>query len=331
MILYKPSNGMGKLRPILADIAHETRLADHRWRIAHITGIFFLSCFVTILAIETLLAAMMLSVLQVEILGHIATGAMFALLVPIAMGTLHIKIHRDGDWLTKAWLGKVSSIGLLFFAFGLSFTVGYSAWQAATDAVSSIASAPSGRLGSQDISGAPDQASGLISWIAPLPNALLFLGLSFGMVISMYFASFCLGRFIEAWGIISKGPRVSKAARAHVEAANAEVKAYTKKACELEIERRRLPFDPKHRFAREAAQLCGQVAQSKLTIARRKFVASGPTPLGAVFNDPEVETIPSYFTSEEDFARHIADQMDATRVHHILHVLSGIPEQGDNQ
>ena len=42
MILYRPSNGMGKLRPILADIAHETRLADHRWRIAHITGVFFL-------------------------------------------------------------------------------------------------------------------------------------------------------------------------------------------------------------------------------------------------------------------------------------------------
>lgn len=331
MILYRPSSGMGRLRPILADVAHETRLADHRWRIAHITGMFFLSCFAAILAIETLLAAMMLALLQVEILGHVVTGATFALLVPIAMGTLHVKIHRDGDWLTKAWLGKLSSVGLLLFAFGLSFTVGFSAWQAATDAVSSVTSAPTGRIGSQDISGTPEASSSWVGLIAPLPNMLLFLGLSFGMVISMYFASFCLGRVIEAWGIISKGPRVSKAARAHVEAANAEVKAYTKRHREQEINRRRLPFDPKHRFAREAAQLCGQVAQGKLTVARRKFVASGPTPLGAVFNDPEVETIPNYFTSEEDFARHIADQMDSTRVHHILHVLSGIPEQGDNQ
>ena len=152
----------------------------------------FLILFGAVLAVETGMAAMMFSLLEVEVLGHVVSGTAFGLLVPVVIGAAHVQKHRDRDLLTRLWMNRLASVGILLFVLGISSMVGFSAWQAAQESMADFAAGPSGMLGAQNLFEPPAQsdASGDTD-IGAAPNALLFLGLSFGMIISVYFASFC--------------------------------------------------------------------------------------------------------------------------------------------
>jgi len=327
-LFHKPGSPMGSLdqvHRIISQLSHALHLENRRIRQAYIAAIFFTVLFVIGVGFETTMAAMMFSFLQIEVLGHIVTGAAFALLVPIAITAAHIRLHHDHDWFLKLWLSKLSSIGILLFAIGISLMVGFSAWQAAQDATAFLGVGPVGSIGGQNIGSGAGEPSLLSGLLATIPNVLLFLGLSFGMIITIYVASFCLGKVIEALRLIKDGPRASKEIKAKIKETRAIIKTMRGKILDLGLAQRRLPFDPKHKFAREAAHACWEMVQIKLAASRRAFaLKKSGNPLSGAYLDHHVDSIPAHFKTEEQFARHMADQLDGLRIHHLLRVLTGV-------
>lgn len=292
----------------------------------------FLILFCAVVAVEAGMAAMMFSLLEVEILGHVVSGAAFALLVPIVIGAAHVQKHRDGDLLTRLWMNRLASIGILLFILGVSSMVGFSAWQAGQDAMLDFAAGPTGMLGGQDLFQAQPSDAGDDTGFGAIPNTLLFLGLSFGMVISVYFASFCLGRVLQGWALISKPSPATKAALAKIREVQDRIKALHHLITTDKAARLALPKDRKQRFAREAAQLCQHVAQRQLAAAARKFHplrADGP--LAHAASDPEADALPARFTGEEEFVQHMTAQMASTSAAHILRVLDTNPDQKETK
>ena len=330
MVAYREPDGLERTARVLVSLEQEVRSERHRHSVERFHLIFFGAIFVLLLAGETLFASMMFALIQIEILGTVFSGAAFALLVPTVIGAAHIKLHHEGDHFTRWWLKKLSSIGILVFALGVSLMVGFSAWQAAQDAVSAISSAPTGTIGGHNVGGDADASSGIAGWIAIIPNSLLFIGLSFGMIITISVASFCLGRALQAFNVLTLTPRIGDEAKGLIEQLSGKIAEFRKLRDADATERRKLPFDPKSKFARAAAHAAWKVAQVKLAAARGKF-SRFSDPVRDILGDPTAEAIPESFASEEEFARHLADQMDIMRLHNLLRVLTGIPETGKDE
>jgi len=329
MVAYREPDGLERTKMVLSLLKHEVRVEIARHRKMKFMLVFFGTIFLCLVAGETLFATMMFSIIQIEILGSVFSGAAFALLVPTVIAAAHVKLHHEGDHFTRWWMKKLSSIGILIFALGVSLMIGFSAWQASQDALSTVSSGPSGSLGGESVGGEADESSGLATWLGIIPNGLLFLGLAFGMIITISFASFCLGRVLEAFNVLTQAPTIGKEILERIDAISADIALLRKLRDEHEVARRKLPFDIKAKFAREAANASWQVVQAKLMAARRAFdPMAGNDPLGMIARDPAVHSIPSGINSEEEFAQHMAEQMDVMRMHNLLRVLTGIPEKG---
>jgi len=332
MPAFRTASGLDKLMIVLSGLEHEVRIAIHRRRMAVIVGSFFAAIFVALLIGETLFATLMFSIIQVEVLGKVVSGAAFALMVPVVIATVHVKLHHESDHFTKMWLKKLSGIGVLVFALGMSLMVGYSAWQAARDAVAFVSTGPTGMLGARAIDASPAETAGFASWISVIPNGLLFLGLSFGMIITIYFASFCLGRALQAFNLLTQTPAVGKDLKTRIDAIKVEMAAFREVQVQDDAERWKLPLDLTHKFAREAFNASWIVLQAKLAAAQRKFDPMRmDDPLALAFHDADAATIPSRFKTEEEFCRHMADQIDQMRIHNVLRILTGLPEKGETQ
>ena len=326
MIAYREPDGLNKIARILASLRHDVRMDDFRRRVQWFQLILFGKFFLVILAGETLFATIMFALIQVEVFGMVVSGEAFALLVPTVIGAAHVKLHHERDNFTRWWMKKLSGVGILFFALGISLMVGFSAWQAAEDAVSAISSTPSGMLGGRQIE-ATATSSGIAGWISVVPTSMLFAGLSLGMVVAIYFASFCLGRALQAFNILTLTPRAGDEVKTLIAELGTEITALRKEGDAQTSARRKLPFDMNVTFSRAAAHACWRVAQDKRAAARRKFdPLRHNDPLTAAFSDPDVESIPNDFQSEEAFLRHLNEQIDAVRLHNLLRVLTGIPE-----
>ena len=332
MPIMRPPNGQDKLWIVLSALEHEVRMAIHRRRVAVIVGGFFAIVFLVLVTGETLFATLMFSIISVEILGKVISGAAFALMVPTVIFATHVKVHHEGDHFTKMWLKKLSGIGILIFALGISLMVGFSAWRAARDAVSVVASGPTGMLGARAVDTQAETSSGIADWIGVIPNGLLFLGLSFGMIITIYVASFCLGRFLQAFNLLTLSPPISKELKAVIASIKGEMIAFRNLLNEDNAARWKLPLDLKHKFARIAFHACWKVSQAKLGAARRKFdPLRMEDPLAMAFHDADGESIPNQFEDEESYCRHMADMMDQVRIHNLLRVLAGFPEKGEEK
>ena len=328
MVAYREPDGLERTSKFLASLNADVREAIWRRRVMLSNFVFFAATFFVLLTGETLFATMMFSIIQIEILGMQFSGAAFALIVPTVIGYVHVRLHHEGDHFTRWWLKTLAGIGILFFCLGMSMMIGYSAWLAAQDAMSTITSGATGTLGDRTIGGGA-QSSGIAAWIGIIPSSLLFLGLSFGMIITISFASFCLGHALQAVNVLTQTPPVDQDVRDRIETANYKIAAFRKLRDLDEATRRKLPFDVKSKFAREAAQAAWKVGQAKLTDARRVFNPRRKNdPLAPIADDPAADTIPSSFKTEEEFARHMAEQMDVMRLHNILRVLIGMPETG---
>lgn len=314
---------------VLSQAKGDIRRAAAQRRAAFAEAVVFLILFGAVLALETGMAAMMFSLLEVEVLGHVVSGAAFGLLVPVVIGAAHVQKHRDGDLLTRLWMNRLASLGILLFILGISSMVGFSAWQAGQDAMVDFASGPTGMLGGQDLFEPQAQAGvGDDAGLGAVSNALLFVGLSFGMIISVYFASFCLGRVLQCWALLSAPPVPSKAALAKIKDVQSQIKALHHLITADKAARLALPGDLKQRFARETGQLCQQIAQKQLAVAARKFhplLANGP--LAHATHDEEADALPARFTSEDKFLQHMTAQLGTTSAAHILRVLNANPDQ----
>lgn len=329
MIGYREPDGLERTTMILASLKHEVRVEKLRRRVLAFNLVFFGAVFAVLVAGETLFATMMFSIIQIEILGTAFSGAAFALLVPTVIGYAHVRLHHEGDHFMRWWLHKLSGVGILIFALGVSLMIGFSAWQASQDAVNAIASGPSGTFGGQSVGGTANEASGLASWIAVIPNSLLFLGLSFGAIITISFASFCLGRALQAFNMLTQTPRIGRDVRTLITSAAENIAALRTLRDDEDAARRRLPFDVKVKFAREAANAAWTIGQKKLAAGRRTFdPVRKNDPLGAILGDPVAGSIPASFKTEDEYARHIAEQMDVMRAHNVLRVLTGVTPTG---
>ena len=331
MSVFQTPNAQNRLLIVLSGLEHEVGLAYHRRRVAMIVGSFFAAIFLVLLVGETLFATLMFSIIQVEVLGKVVSGAAFALMVPVVIATVHVKLHHESDHFTKMWLKKLSGIGVLVFALGMSLMVGYSAWQAARDAVSFVSSGPTGMLGQRVVDAQPTETMGFASWVSFIPNGLLFLGLSFGMIITIYFASFCLGRALQAFNLLTQTPPISKELKTSIDTIKIEMAAFRELQAQDDAAGWKMPLDPKHKFAREAFHVSWEVLQAKLAAAQRKFDPMRmDDPLAMAFHDADAASIPSRFKTEEEFCRHMADQIDQMRIHNVLRILTGLPEKGVN-
>lgn len=323
MVAYRKRDGLERVCMLTSSLFSEVREHIHRHRVALVSIFFFGVLFIALVTGETLFASMIFAIIQVEILGQIFSGAAFAMIVPTVIGSVHLLVHREGDHFTKWWLKKLSAIGVFIFAIGLSSMVGFSAWQAAQDAAGVISDGATGTIGGEAVGGEDYGSPGMAAWIGMIPNSLLFLGLSFGMIITINFASFCLGRALEAFNLIMLSPKIGDEILERIEALNGKIAAFRKLLAADEDATRKLPFDVKSKFAREASNAAWKVAQAKLSAARRKFRTEND-PIADINGDPEAASIPSGITSEPAFAAHVADQMDQFRHHNLIRILTGL-------
>ena len=322
-------SGLDRLKLILAAMHRAAEIEDHRLRSMAVQMAFYGLLFLGIVTLETLFATLLFSILSVEVLGTTISGAAFALMVPSVIGMVHVKLHDEGDHFTRWWLSTLSTIGIPLFCLGISLSLGFAAWQAAEDAVGALTSAPRGTLGSQQIVAEASASTGIAGWLAVVPNALLFLGLSFGMIISVALASHCLGKALVAFNVWTQVPRISPWVRQTVAVlldliSDLRVEVETDRAARLAR-----PFDLKLKYARAAAHACRTVALRKLDAARRRFAPGRARDVVAVaFPDDEAEAIPTRFSTEAAFKRHMAEVLDATRVHNLLAQVGGLnPEK----
>jgi hypothetical protein len=330
MVAPRKRDGLERTVMMVASLASEAREHVRRRRVEKFSLFSFGLLFIVLVAGETLFATMMFAIIQIEILGQVFSGAAFAMLVPTVIAAAHVKVHREGDHFTKWWLGKLSSIGILVFAVGVSLMVGFSAWQAAHDAVSVISGGATGTLGGEQVGAGGDETSGLAGWIGMIPNSLLFLGLSFGMIITINLASFCLGRALEAFNVLMLTPRIGEELSERIEALTNKIATFRKLLAAEENASRKLPFDVKSKFARDAANAGWKVVQVKLAAARRRFRQQNDPLLGS-FGDPEAETISASLATEDAFTAHLADQMDQLRRHNINRVLTGLDPEPEKE
>lgn len=327
MIAYRNPDGLERTTALLASLQHEVNAEILRRQVLVFQLVSFGAMFIALVAGETLFATMMFSIIEIEILGTTFSGAAFALLVPSVIGYAHVRLHHEGDHFIDLWLKRLSGLGILIFAIGMSMMVGFSAWQASQDAVNAIASGPTGTFGGEVVGGDAPASSGIVGWIAVIPNSLLFLGLSFGMIITISFASFALGRALVAFNMLTLTPRIGEDVRQLITSAGEKIAALRSLRDEDDADLCKLPFDLKVKFAREAANAAYALGQAKVAAARRTFdPVRGNDPLIAVIGDPVAGSIPHNVKTEQDYARHMAEQIDIMRAHNVLRLLTGITE-----
>jgi len=330
MVSYREPDGLEKTTMILTSLWNEVIVEAKRRRALIYQIIIFAALFIALVTGETLFATMMFSIIQIEILGTAFSGAAFAMLVPTVIGYAHVRLHHEADHFLRWWLKTLSGIGVLIFAIGMSLMIGFSAWEAMQDVFGAIASGPTGEMPGQLVDAGTEPSSGIVEWIGVIPTSLLFLGLSFGMIITISFASFCLGRVLEAFNILTLTPRIEGVVKQLITSAIGKATDYRKLRDQDASARLKLPFDVKAKFAREGAYAGWKVGQSKLQAARRLFGAAAKNdPLNAIVQDPAAGTIPSRFKTEDQFIRHMAEQMDAMRIHNILRVVAGTNDGRD--
>ncbi len=319
---------LDRLQLVLTAVYRACEIEDHRLRAMAVQMVFYGTLFLLIVTIETLFATLLFSIIEVEVLGTAISGTAFAMMVPAVIGMVHVKLHNEGDHFTRWWLSTLSSIGIPLFCLGLSVSLGFAAWQAAEDAVGALTSAPRGTLGSQQIIAEPSASTDVAEWLAIVPNTLLFLGLSFGMIISVALASHCLGKALVAFNVWTQVPRISPWVREKV-AVLLEMIADLREALEEDrAARLALPLDLNLTYARKAAHACLIVVLRKLDAARRRFAAGrGKDAMTVVFPDAEAEAIPASFSTEAAFKRHMAEVLDSTRVHNLLAQIGGLSKE----
>ena len=325
MIPRRDFSGLDRLTLFLAAIQRAALIEVHRRRMMIAEAAIFGAMFLGIVTAETLFAMLLFSIIAVEVLGVSVSGAAFALMVPSVIGMVHVKLHHESDHFTRWWLSTLSGIGIPIFCLGISLSLGFAAWQAAEDAVGAISNGPSGMIGNQQIETAPSTSTGIADWLSVIPNALLFLGLSFGMIIAIALASHCLGRALVAFNVLTQTPRIGPWVRETVAEILKDVTELNAANNADSAARAALPLDIKLRFANKGAHECRKIGLRKLDAARRKFAPGRiGDPLAAAFHDVEAETIPSKFSTETAFKRHISDVLDATRVHNMLAQVGGL-------
>lgn len=314
---------------ILAQAKNAIHQQSAKRRSAMEQVIIFFSLFMAVLAIETTMAAMMFALLEVEILGHVVSGAAFGLLVPIVIGAAHVRKHVDGDRLTRSWMSGLASIGILLFVLGVSSMVGFSAWQAGQDALTDFATGPTGMLGGQSLFEAATATDDTTAFAA-VPNTMLFVGLSFGMIISVYFASFCLGRVLKCWALLNTPAVPRKDALDKIGEIQKQIKILHRKIAADKVARSRLPQDPKQRFARQVGHLCQAAASRHLAASARKFhpLRGEDGLLAHAGTDKAAEALPAHLASEQAVAQHLTAQLSSTSAAHVLRVLNNNPDQG---
>lgn len=328
MILKDDPEGLGRVLLLASAILRVVGVEENRRHYMAVQIVFYGTLFLGIVTAETLFATLLFSMLSVEVLGTNISGAAFALMVPAVIGMVHVKLHSEGDHFTRWWLSKLSTIGIPLFCLGISLSLGFAAWQAAEDVVGVLSSGPRGALGDQVVSSEPPSGSGIAVWLSFIPNALLFLGLSFGMIISVALASHCLGRALVAFNVRTQMPRIGPWARETIAVLQTLIAEQQLDADEDKAARLAQPIDPKLKFAREASHACRAVSQRKLSAARRVFaVGRAPDAMATVFPDADAETIPTRFSTEATFKRHMTEVLDATRVHNLLAQIGGFSQE----
>lgn len=107
MAMFRTPDGLDKLWLILNFIMENVRKDAWRRRTSKVKGMFFSIAFLMLVFAETLFAAMMFSLISVEILGKVVSGAAFSVLVPTVIMAVHIKSHVEGDHFTKWWISRL--------------------------------------------------------------------------------------------------------------------------------------------------------------------------------------------------------------------------------
>lgn len=321
-------DGLGRLILLLEAILRAAGIEERRRRSMLFEIATFGGLFLGIVTAETLFATILFSMLSVEVLGKSISGAAFALMVPAVIGMVHVKLHHESDHFTRWWLSKLSTIGIPLFCVGISLSLGFAAWQAAEDVVGVLTSGPTGSLGDQMVSTEPSTSTGLAEWLSVVPNALLFLGLSFGMIISVALASHCLGRALVAFNVLTQTPRISPWVR---ETVATLLTLVVEQQADLDADqaaRLAQPVDLKLKFARVASDACRSVSLRKLSAAKRRFtLGRTQDALSVAFPDPDAETLPTRFSTEAAFKRHMTEVLDATRVHNLLAQIGGFSQE----
>lgn len=328
MILNANFHGLGQLILLIEAILRAAGIEERRRRSMTIEMAIFGAVFLGIVTAETLFATLLFSMLSVEVLGTNISGAAFALMVPAVIGMVHVKLHHESDHFTRWWLSKLSTIGIPLFCLGISLSLGFAAWQAAQDLVGALTSGPRGVLGDELVTTETSSSSDIAAWLSVIPNALLFLGLSFGMIISVALASHCLGKALVAFNVLTQTPRIGPWVRetiATLQVLVAEQQADRDADQAAKLAR---PIDLKLKFAREASHACRAVCLRKLSAAQRRFaLGRAQDALSVAFPDVDAETIPSRFSTEATFKRHMNEVLDATRVHNLLAQIGGFNQE----
>ncbi|MCB1418277.1 MAG: hypothetical protein KDJ74_04455 [Notoacmeibacter sp.] len=286
-----------------------------------------------VILLDMMLAAMMFSAYAPSIGDYAFSGAVFAQLILVLMIAVHIKTKYERDVFTQVWLKRLSTIAILLMAIGVSSMIGFAFLDAAF--MKGELSTDGGLQGYSGTEAVETQSnSSLTGWfhqlVAPFPPILIFLGLSGAMILTIYVASFFIGRALEAHRILENRPERPEGFWEHCERLRGLMKEQSLLWDAYRAQKKALPPDLEHAFARKAYRAVSDAVSAKRQAARRVFSAEWQmSPLRSQVKDNEA--FPPDITTYEEAMAQARAILDGMRVHNILNNLDGsAANQGDH-
>lgn len=328
MIAFKEPNPLKDAYKLLAYLEYCLHMEGHRTRVQTFRRNACLVIAGMLILFEFLLAASMFGALAPSFGGNPISGITFALLIPVVVIGAHIKLHVEKDALTRFWLSRLATIGILLFAVSVSMMVALAVYDVSAGMGASVASSgPSGTFGDEAYALAEGQlATWFMDMVAPFPPLMIFIGMSFGLIVTIYVTSYMIGWAKSAHAILEVTPYRSRTLKANVAALRDDLNALTRLFDDHRDMERKLPIDLQMAYAQEAqAAIYGEVSKKRKFAEHRFGKTWDANPLVDIFEANQ--SIPARLTTLDEVDRAANQVLAASSVAAILQLLGGVPRE----
>jgi hypothetical protein len=324
MIAFKEANPLKDAYGLLSHLEYNLHLEGHRAGVQTLRRNVCLVIAGILIFFEFALAASMFGALAPSFGGNPISGVTFALLIPVVVIGAHIKLHVEKDALTRFWLSRLATIGILLFAVSVSMMVALAVYDVSAGmGASGASSGPSGTFGDEAYALAEGQlATWFMDLVAPFPPLMFFIGMSFGLIVTIYVTSYMIGWAKAAHAILETIPYRSRKLKANVAALRGDLNLLTRLFDDRRDIERRLPIDLPMAYAQEAqAAIYGEVSKKRKFAEHRFAKTWDPNPLTHIF--PPEQSIPARLTTLDEVDRAANQVLAASSVAAILQLLGG--------
>lgn len=326
MIAFKETSPLKDAYDFLHHCEHTIYLDGHRMGVQTFRRNACLGGALTLILFEFLLGASMFGALAPSFGGNPVSGVTFALLIPVVVIGAHIKLHVEQDAFTRFWLSRLATIGIMLFAVSVSMMVALAVYDVSAG-MGASSTGPTGTFGGEAYALAEGQlATWFMDIVAPFPPLMIFIGMSFGLIVTIYVTSYLIKWAREAHAILEIIPYRSAKLKSNVAALRSDLNLLGRLFDDKRDVEHDLPVDLPMAYAQEAHTAIYVEVSKKRKFAERRFAPTwDPNPLTHIYD--ATQTIPAKLKSLDEVDRAANAVLAASSVAAILDRLSGVKKK----